>query len=71
MYILLRLCVFSQQKCSQYWPEKGKTSTWGSFKIETISEEKFADYVIREFLLKNEVSCLKQDEVLINWTYII
>ncbi|KAK2191690.1 hypothetical protein NP493_48g07132 [Ridgeia piscesae] len=34
--------------------EKGKTSTWGSFKIESISEQKFADYVIREFSLKNE-----------------
>ena len=53
----------SQQKCSQYWPEKGKTSTYGRFKIENISEEKFADYVIREFSLKNEVSCWKQDEV--------
>ncbi|KAI0231380.1 Receptor-type tyrosine-protein phosphatase mu, partial [Lamellibrachia satsuma] len=34
--------------------EKGKPQTWGSFVVESISEEKFADYVIRQFKLKNE-----------------
>ncbi|KAK2191692.1 hypothetical protein NP493_48g07145 [Ridgeia piscesae] len=52
--MLTNIYEMGKQKCSQYWPEKGKTSTWGSFKIESISEEKFADYVIREFSLKNE-----------------
>ena len=49
------LVVALQEKCSRYWPEKGKTQTWGHFIAESISEEQFADYVIREFTLKNQV----------------
>ena len=51
---------YVQEKCSRYWPEKGKPQTWGSFVVESISEEKFADYVIRQFTLKNEVSYLNK-----------
>ena len=52
-----------KEKCSRYWPEKGKPQTWGSFVVEGISEEKFADYVIRKFSLKNEVSYLNKAEL--------
>ena len=52
--------VSMKEKCSRYWPEKGKPHTWGSFVVEGISEEKFADYVIRKFSLKNEVSYLNK-----------
>ena len=45
-----------QEKCSRYWPEKGHCQTWGNFITESVNEEQFADYVIREFTLKNQVS---------------
>ncbi|KAI0230738.1 Receptor-type tyrosine-protein phosphatase mu [Lamellibrachia satsuma] len=52
--MLANLVEMCKEKCSRYWPEKGKTQTWGSFIAESISEETVADYVIREFNLKNE-----------------
>ena len=55
-----------QEKCSQYWPDKGNTKSWGVFKTESISEEKFADYVIRQFSLKNEVRSFKILQMLMN-----
>ena len=47
--------LFLQEKCVQYWPDKGESKTWGVFIAENIQEEQFADYVIREFSLKNQV----------------
>ena len=44
-----------QPKCSQYWPNAGETRTWGHFVTEGVKEETFAEYVIREFTLKDEV----------------
>ncbi|KAI0224033.1 hypothetical protein LSAT2_024929 [Lamellibrachia satsuma] len=52
--MLANLYELGKEKCSRYWPEKGKTQTWGHFIAESISEEQFADYVIREFTLKNQ-----------------
>ena len=45
-----------QEKCSQYWPEKSGKRTWGHFTTESVSEEKVADYVVRQFSLRNQVS---------------
>ncbi|KAI0218665.1 hypothetical protein LSAT2_029625, partial [Lamellibrachia satsuma] len=53
--MLANLVEMGKEKCSRYWPEKGKPQKWGSFVVEGISEEKFADYVIRKFSLKNEM----------------
>ena len=44
-----------QEKCNQYWPEEGEVKSWGNFITEASTEDRFADYVIREFSLKNEV----------------
>ena len=44
-----------QEKCNQYWPDLGKSKTYGNFLAESVKEEQFADYVIREFSLKNQV----------------
>ncbi|KAI0216616.1 Receptor-type tyrosine-protein phosphatase T, partial [Lamellibrachia satsuma] len=54
--MLADLVEMGKEKCSRYWPEKGNPQTWGIFVVEGISEEKFADYVIRKFTLKNEKS---------------
>ncbi|KAK2156063.1 hypothetical protein NP493_2005g00006 [Ridgeia piscesae] len=43
-----------KEKCSQYWPEKSGKRTWGHFTTESISEEKVADYVVRQFTLRNQ-----------------
>ena len=49
------MCHVFQEKCNQYWPDQGKPMTYGHFLAESIKEEQFADYVIREFSLKNQV----------------
>ena len=50
-----RFLYFWQEKCSQYWPEKNGRRSWGHFTTESVSEEKVADYVVRQFSLRNEV----------------
>ncbi|KAK2183016.1 hypothetical protein NP493_327g01017 [Ridgeia piscesae] len=52
--MLANVYEMGKEKCNQYWPNNGNTKTWGIFKTEFISEEKFADYVIRQYSLKNE-----------------
>ncbi|KAI0209848.1 Receptor-type tyrosine-protein phosphatase kappa [Lamellibrachia satsuma] len=52
--MLTNLYEMAKEKCSRYWPEKGKVQSWGTYITEAISEDRFAGYVIREFMLKNE-----------------
>ncbi|KAK2177861.1 hypothetical protein NP493_575g01068 [Ridgeia piscesae] len=52
--MLANLYELGKEKCNQYWPDQGKPMTYGHFLAESIKEEQFADYVIREFSLKNQ-----------------
>ncbi|KAK2172546.1 hypothetical protein NP493_950g01060 [Ridgeia piscesae] len=51
--MLANLYELGREKCNKYWPLKKKTETWGPFVVESTKEEQFADYVIRDFTLKN------------------
>ena len=39
-----------QQKCEQYWPDKG-TKEYGPFKVMLTDQQVFADYTIRELFV--------------------
>ncbi|KAK7476502.1 hypothetical protein BaRGS_00032250, partial [Batillaria attramentaria] len=43
-----------KKKCEQYWPSKGASQTYGSFDVTGLDVEKRADYVIREFIVKDK-----------------
>ncbi len=42
-----------QHKCIQYWPDEGEKRV-NDFRIRIDSEEKYADYTIRKFVLYNQ-----------------
>ncbi|KAI0209847.1 Receptor-type tyrosine-protein phosphatase mu [Lamellibrachia satsuma] len=52
--MLTNLYEMGREKCNQYWPKEGEVKSWGNFITEASTEDRFADYVIREFSLKNE-----------------
>jgi len=39
-----------QQKCEQYWPDKG-TKEYGPFKVTLTDQQVFADYTIRQLFV--------------------
>ena len=39
-----------QKKCEQYWPEDG-TQTYGNLSVSVNTENKYADFVVRTFIL--------------------
>ena len=39
-----------QQKCEQYWPDKG-TKEYGLFKVMLTDQQVFADYTIRQLFV--------------------
>ena len=46
----VRICF--QDKCDEYWPEPGTTTTYGHVTVTSQDEEERADFVIRTFILK-------------------
>ena len=46
----MRICF--QDKCDEYWPEPGTTTTYGHVTVNSKEEEERADFVIRTFILK-------------------
>ena len=46
----VRICF--QDKCDEYWPEPGTTTTYGHVTVTSQKEEERADFVIRTFILK-------------------
>ena len=41
-----------QDKCDEYWPEPGTTTTYGHVTVTSQEEEERADFLIRTFILK-------------------
>ena len=41
-----------QDKCDEYWPELGTTTTYGHVTVRSQEEEERADFVIRTFTLR-------------------
>ena len=46
----VRICF--QDKCDEYWPEPGTTTTYGHVTVTSQEEDERADFVIRTFILK-------------------
>ena len=50
----------SQDKCTQYWPEKGKLMNVGPCKIKLLEETVYAFHTYRKFTVhQNNVSLIK------------
>ena len=43
-----------QPKCAMYWPEIGKSSSYGVVKVKTLSENNFPGFMVRELELEVE-----------------
>ena len=50
-----------QDKCDEYWPERGTTTTYGHVTVTSQQEEERADFVIRTFILKVKVVRTKME----------
>ena len=58
----LQQCEFVfQDKCDEYWPERGTTTTYGHVTVTSQQEEERADFVIRTFILKVKVVRTKME----------
>ena len=63
--IRLKIPVFYQIKCTQYWPEMNKVARHGNNSVRNVEEKEYAFYVIRKLKVAN-----KKVIPVINWRYI-
>ncbi|XP_067685404.1 receptor-type tyrosine-protein phosphatase epsilon-like [Haliotis asinina] len=51
--MLTRLMEMNKKKCEQYWPDGGKSETYGSCKVTNKNVSTRADYTVSTFLVEN------------------
>ena len=52
---------FFQIKCTQYWPNKNESPTFGPVSIKMIEEKKYAAFIERKLSLNNKAVSLFYD----------
>ena len=61
--MLTNLEEYSKSKCAKYWPNNDDNGiTYKNFFIDCISEVTFSDYVLREFLIREESESSDSDD---------